>query len=272
MGSDRCDSIGIVSEVCDRPVANTVTAEDDRDSLDPNDREYWTKFRLLTKQAFSLNDDCLSDSNFPEAVKDLVKRSRLTMMALNEYDAQPVDQRMTPDCSDGEDNGDSDDSDDEYGYTDYWPIRHTELPGVKPISSNDVEANDSPRGQDSACPEHSRRNDVSVYVDTQLLVKNFQQKMTFRCFGMCGLTDRFKEPELRWCWNCVDRLVWGYRVSCLMASVNANRGEDNRRLKRTRTSVNNKPDVWTVRFLTLIGRPYARLVFTRFGKTSGASI
>ena len=192
-GSDRCDSIGIVSEVCDRPVANTVTAKDDRDSLDPNDREYWTKFRLLTKQAFLLNDDCLSDSSFPEAVKDVVKRSRLTMMALDEYDAQPVDQRTndeTPDCSDGEDNGDSDDSDDEYGYTDYWPIRHTELPGVKPISCNDVEANDSPRGQDSACPEHSRRNDVSVYVDTQLLVNNFQQKMTFCCCGMCGLTDQ----------------------------------------------------------------------------------
>ena len=26
-GSDRCDSIGIVSEVCDRPVANTVTTK-----------------------------------------------------------------------------------------------------------------------------------------------------------------------------------------------------------------------------------------------------
>ena len=92
-GSDRCDSSGIVSEVCDRPVANTVTAEDDRDSLDPNDREYWTKFRLLTKRAFLLDDDCLSDSNFPEAVKDVVRRSRLTMMALDEYDAPPFDQR-----------------------------------------------------------------------------------------------------------------------------------------------------------------------------------
>ena len=103
-GSDRCDSIGIVSEVCDQPVTNTVTAEDDRDSLDPNDREYWTKFRLLTRRAFLLDDDCLSDSNFPEAVKDVVRRSRLTMMALDEYDAPPFEQRTddgTPDCSDG---------------------------------------------------------------------------------------------------------------------------------------------------------------------------
>ena len=59
--------------LCDRPVAITVTARDDRDLPDPNDREYWTKFRLLTKQAFLLGDNCLSDSNFPEAVKDVVK-------------------------------------------------------------------------------------------------------------------------------------------------------------------------------------------------------
>ena len=83
-GSDRCDSIGIASKVYDQPVTNTVTAEDDRDSLDPNDREYSTKFRLLTRRAFLLDDDSLSDSNFPEAVKDVVKRSHLTMMALDE--------------------------------------------------------------------------------------------------------------------------------------------------------------------------------------------
>ena len=90
--SDDEDGIPVESQPrtqtgCDRPVANTVTARDDRDLLDPNDREYWTKFRLLTKQAFLLDNDCLSDSNFPEVVKDVVKRSRLTMMALAEYDA-----------------------------------------------------------------------------------------------------------------------------------------------------------------------------------------
>ena len=88
-----------------------------------------------------------------------MKRSRLTMMALDEYDAPQFDQRtneQTTDCSDGEDNRDLDDSDDEYGYTDYWPIRHTELPGIEPSVSNDVEANDSPMSQDSVCPEHSK--------------------------------------------------------------------------------------------------------------------
>ena len=211
--------------LCNRPVAITVTARDDRDLPDPNDREYWTKFRLLTKQAFLLDDDCLSDSNFPEAVKDVVKRSRLTMMALDEYDAPQFDQQtneQTPDGSDEEDNRDLDDSDDEYGYTDYWPIRHTES-GIELSVSIDIEANVSPMSQDPVCPEHSKQNTVSVYMDTQVLVKKFAQKRTFYCLGVCVLTDRFKEPGLCWCWRCVDRLVWGYRVSCLMASVNANR-------------------------------------------------
>ena len=57
-----------------------------------------------------------------------MRRSRLTILALDEYDAPPFEQRTddgTPDCSDGGDYIDSDNSDDEYGYTDYWPIRHT---------------------------------------------------------------------------------------------------------------------------------------------------
>ena len=112
-GSDRDDSIEEESSLCDRPITNTVTAGDGRDSLDPNDTEYWTKFRRLTRQAFLLDDDCLSDSNYPDAVKEVVRRSRLTIMALNEYDAPPFEQGTdggTPGCSDSEDIMESDGS------------------------------------------------------------------------------------------------------------------------------------------------------------------
>ena len=139
------------------------------------------------------------------------------MMTLDEYDDPPFEQQTddgTPVCSDEGDIMDSDDSDDEYGYTDYWPIRHAELSGMEPSSSSDVDVNDLPVVQDYVCPERWRRNDVSAYVDTQLLVKNIRRKITICCFSLCGLTDRFNGPELRWCWDCVDRLVWGYRVSC----------------------------------------------------------
>ena len=93
-----------------------MTAGDGRDSIaamDPNGTEYWTKFRRLTRQAFLLDDDCLSDSNYPNVVKDVVRRSRLTIMALNEYDAPPFEQRTdggTPGCSDWEDIMESDES------------------------------------------------------------------------------------------------------------------------------------------------------------------
>ena len=113
-GSDRDGSIEEESSLCDRPIANTVTAGDGRDSLDPN--KYWTNFRRLTRQAFLLDDDCLSDSNYPDAVKDVVRRSRLTIMALNEYDAPPFEQRTdcgTPGCSDSEDITESDESEGE---------------------------------------------------------------------------------------------------------------------------------------------------------------
>ena len=112
-GSDRDDSIEEESSLCDRPITNTVTTGDGRDSLDPNDSEYWTKFRCLTSQAFLLDDDCLSDSDFPDAVKEVVRRSRLTIMALNEYDAPTFEQRTdggTPGCSDSEDIMESDGS------------------------------------------------------------------------------------------------------------------------------------------------------------------
>ena len=104
-GSDRDGSIEEDSSLCDRPITNTVTAGDGRDSLDPNDTEYWTKFRRLTRRAFLLDDDCLSDSNYPNAVKDVVRRSRLTIMAFE----QRTD-GGTPGCSDWEDIMESDES------------------------------------------------------------------------------------------------------------------------------------------------------------------
>ena len=33
---------------------------------------------------------------------------------------------------------------------------------------------------------------------------------------------QFNRPELGWCWDCVDRLVWGYHVSCLVTIVTKN--------------------------------------------------
>ena len=100
-GSDRDYSIEEDSNLCDRPVTKTMTAGDGPDSLDPNDKEYWPTVSRLTRQAFLLDYDSLSDSNYPDVVKNIVRRSRLTIMALEEYDAPPFEQETgcgTPGC------------------------------------------------------------------------------------------------------------------------------------------------------------------------------
>ena len=78
------DSIKAESNSCDRSVSDMSTAGVGSNSLDTNDKEYWTKFRLLTRQAFLLDNDKLSESDYPDAVKEVVIRSRLTIMKFNE--------------------------------------------------------------------------------------------------------------------------------------------------------------------------------------------
>ena len=80
------DSIKKESNSCDRSVPDMPTKGIGSNSLDPNDTEYWTKFRLLTRQAFLLDDVKLSESDYPDAVKELVLKSRLTIMEINERD------------------------------------------------------------------------------------------------------------------------------------------------------------------------------------------
>ena len=74
------DTIQKELKSCNGSVLNTSTTGVGPHYLDPNDKEYWTKFRLLARQAFSLDDVKLVESDYPDAVKELVVRSRLTMM------------------------------------------------------------------------------------------------------------------------------------------------------------------------------------------------
>ena len=98
-----------------------------------------------------------------------------------------------------------------------------EVSGLETSSYSDTNINDSPVVQEYVCLERRRRDDLSAYVDTQLQVKNDRRSMTVCCFGLCGITNRLNRPELDWCWDCVDRLVWGYRVSCVVTIVTKNR-------------------------------------------------
>ena len=52
--------------------------------MEIHDEDYWTKFRLLAKQAFKLDNVALAASDYPVAVKELVVRSRVTMQDIND--------------------------------------------------------------------------------------------------------------------------------------------------------------------------------------------
>ena len=83
--------------------------------------------------------------------------------------------------------------------------------------------NDSQGIQDCVCPEREKQHDLSAHMDFELCGKNSLRNMTGNCFGVCGLTHRLNHLEIDWCWECVDRLVWGYRVSCVVTIVTKNR-------------------------------------------------
>ena len=100
------DTIKKESNSCDHSVLHMTTTEVAPHALDPNDEDYWTKFRLLTKEAFKLDDVKLSESDYPDAVKELVFRSRLTIMEINERDDVRFEE-----LHDSDDDGDSDLSD-----------------------------------------------------------------------------------------------------------------------------------------------------------------
>ena len=51
------------------------------------------------------------------------------------------------------------------------------------------------------------------------MMNNYRRGVTDCCFGVCGMTDSFNRSEIGWCWDCVDRLLLGYRVSCLVTIV-----------------------------------------------------
>ena len=84
-------------------------------------------------------------------------------------------------------------------------------------------SNDPAGIQECVCPEQGKRDDLSAHVDLQLWVEHSQRHLTDRCFGLCGISDRLNRPESDWCWDCVDRLVWGYHVSCVVTIVTETR-------------------------------------------------
>ena len=311
------DSIKKESNSCDQSVLHTSTTEVAPHELDPNDKEYWTKFRLLTKQAFLLDDVKLSESDYPDAVKELVFRFRLTIMEINErddvrfeqshysdddcdsslsdyydcrhklddykdwhYNRSPiVDSQNTDGAFKSEGNADNADGHDltlEMEIEDkidvcsepdarakfeLSPTKHVvELDkiGVNCITDGDVTVNKgnvagdsdthedeyirvsmisvdkarrgtsehihkSLRKRDCVITECGKQPNLSAYRDSELCNEEPLQNMMSNCFGVCSSTKQFYSPDFEWCVECVDKLIWGFLVSCVVSFVMKNR-------------------------------------------------
>ena len=290
--------------------------------LDPNDKEYWTKFRLLTRQAFLLDNVKLSESDYPDAVKEVVTRSRLTVIEFNKGEYQPLEQDNEGEMSD---NSDADStinmhkSKYDHNLEDYRDWHYNRAPIVPDVTADDdigtvrnadnndgqcravregneigtdehsepggrarselssektvrlidtfgvnsvlkdditvkirdstgashmkddelimvsmitvdvsqghtISQSSNSRGiRDHVTPVSEEKQDSAAQLDIRLGGKYSLRSLTVNCFGGCDLTHRLNRAGVDWCWICIDRLIWGYRVSCLVTIVNKDR-------------------------------------------------
>ena len=77
--------------------------------------------------------------------------------------------------------------------------------------------------RDCVSPVSEKEHDLAAHMDFRLCVKDSLRNLTENCFGVCGLTHRLNHPKIDWCWEYIDRLTWGYRVSCVVTIVTKNR-------------------------------------------------
>ena len=289
------DSIKEGSINGERSDPNTNTVGVGSKTLDPDDKEYWTKFRLLTRQAFLLDNVKLSESDYPDAVKEVVTRSRLTIIELNKGEDIPLEQYSEGEMSDDSDadssinrykseydhnledyrdwhynrapvvpNETADDEHSEPGgrarseltpektgrlidtldvnsvindditvtIRDSTGVSHRQDDEIRMVSMITVDVsqgqtksqNSNSRGiRDHVTPVGGEKQDSAAHGDIRLGGKYSIRNVTVVCSDGCDLTHRLNRAEIDWCGISVDRLIWGYHVSCLVAIVNRDR-------------------------------------------------
>ena len=76
-----------------------------------------------------------------------------------------------------------------------------------------------PVNREELTPEHQRPENILLGAHRQVKMRNNQWNCVDYCCGVCGKADSVNRPETCSCWNCCCLIIWGYRVSCLMAIV-----------------------------------------------------
>ena len=89
----------------------------------------------------------------------------------------------------------------------------SELSEVETSAYSETDINDIPVIKECVSPERRRRKQLSAHADTQLMMNNYRRGVTDCCFGVCGMKDSLNRSEIGWCWDCVDRLLWGMMMN-----------------------------------------------------------
>ena len=309
------DSIKEGSINGERSDPNTNTVGVGSKTLDPDDKEYWTQFRLLTRQAFLLDNVKLSESDYPDAVKEVVTRSRLTIIEFNKGEDEPLEQYIEGEMSDDSDADSSINrykSEYDHNLEDYRDWHYNRAPIVPNETADDVggtirnadyndglcqagreeievgtDEHSEPGGRarseltpektgrlidtldvnsvindditvtirdstgvshrqedeiimvsmitvdasqghtksqysnsreirDHVTPVSGEKQDSAAHGDIRLSGKYSIRNVTVVCSDGCDLTHRWNRAEIDWCGISVDRLIWGYHVSCLV--------------------------------------------------------
>ena len=77
--------------------------------------------------------------------------------------------------------------------------------------------------RDHVTPVGGEKQDSAAHGDVRLGGKYSIRNVMVVCSDGCDLTHRLNRAEIDWCGISVDRLIWGYHVSCLVAIVNRDR-------------------------------------------------
>ena len=112
--------------------------------------------------------------------------------------------------------GDSDTHDDEF-------IRVSMISVDETRKDTSVDIHNSLGSRECVIPECVTQPTLVAYGDSSLCNKESLQIMRKYCFGLCGSTNQFHSTEFEWCVECVNRLIWGFLVSCVVSIVMRNR-------------------------------------------------
>ena len=112
--------------------------------------------------------------------------------------------------------GDSDAHEDEYIGLSMISVDETR-------KDTSVDVQNSLGTRECVIPECVTQPTLVAYGDSALCNKESLQIMRKYCFGLCGSTNQFHSTDFEWCVECVNRLIWGFLVSCVVSIVMRNR-------------------------------------------------